>query len=582
MVPWLVGMSFKRQYFDFIAAINQKNQVKVVILNYKQGWLSSTASIQITPIISDSSSMLKRTPMLDPTQLAAMTTVTLDQTISHGPIVMDKINNHPTLAMGAVESILHSPEIERLLYSNVKIQGLLTMQSLFDFNKEGFNLITLPAFQYTAQGMGSVSWQGLTANVVFHLTSHSEVDKIDTNLKFGAVSIKGDPSMWQGDFSLQPITIRSATTKQALGLWIGSSEVNVPGAVLNEASAPVFNLNNLLFKNKATLSQTNQYQFSNTVNLTQLTVPSWSINSISGLTININFAGLNANELVNLVRFVNSMPNNISSDEFENQSLQALVRVITPSTNINVIALADTSLGKLNMKGLLFWPASVPAPKTPDDLFANTNAKVDIRMSIPLAKKIIDIAASNMAERSARPIAVTTPPTAPTLTTEINSPTSDAAKTAFSQKVADLLRSGKISLSVSLQILGWWDQQLPVDVFAGNLKRFGLAADTENDLIQTYTQLKQSGPVPVSPLPAQVVAASPQAQQQMQAQMQQMLVGNISQTIDQWLTQGYITQDGNDYVIAITREAGVIKVNGKDLPADMPGATLGAVPAVAH
>ena len=573
IVPLLVGISFKHQYLDFIAATNQQNQsqLKIDVINYQRGWFHSTATIRITPVIA-SPRLADRVPTLSPEQFAAIATMTLNQTISHGPVVMDNINNHPVIAMAAIENTLHSPDLEKLINNGVKPNGLLTMHSVFNFGGECENRIILPGFQYTAPGMGNVNWQGLTLDVWFHISHHNLIDQVKTKMKVGALSAKSEIEGWRMVFNLQPVTGRSDTVRQAIGLWTGNSELNIPQAALTDTDKTIFDLNNLTFKSGANLSGQNIYNFVSTLTLNKLIVPSLPIPTISAFNFKINFNNLNAKAIVNMANTVSTISkSNLTEDEREKQYLQANVQVITPATNIQVITASDTALGKFNINARVFWPASVPAPQTLEEVYTHTNAKIDIRMSIPLAKELVTISANNIAERSARQVAVSAP-NSPPASAEVM-PADQAAKNAFSQSVASFLRAGDISLPVSLQILGWWDQQLPPEVFAANIKTLGIKGSVQDEIIRIYTQLKQA---PASAVQAAQPPTANEPNPQMKDQMQQLLAGNIMATIDQWLAQGYLSQDGNDYLISITREDGVIKVNGKDLPPDITNMSVPA------
>lgn len=568
IMPLFVGIAFKHQYFDFISAISQNNKIKITVLAYKRGWFHSTATIQITPVFSNSSTIAERAPILSPEEILTLTTVRLDQSISHGPIVMDKIHGHPTFAMAGIENIVHSKDIEQVLNKNSKTNGLLLMHSIFNFSGDVFNHLVIPPLEYTDQQLGALKWQGLTLDLFFHMNHQKKINKVSTGLIIGALTAKSE--IFKFNFNMQPITAQSRTERQSLGLWTGESDATMPSLIINDG----FTLDTLICKTKATLAANNLYRFSSELSLNKLLLPNESIQSISALNFKIDFNGLNANEILNAIQKINALENSgTPRDELEKQYLQTLVHVITPSTSINITGTSDTSLGKFDMKASVYWPASVPAPTTPDDVYANTSAKIDIRMAMPLAQELVKIAANNLAETSARNVSV---PATTSPTIAVTTHPADAAKNAFSQKIADLLRAGKISLPVSLQIMGWWDQQIPADIFASNIKQFGLAPDAENNLVQTYIQLKKSAPV--ASATSQTGSVSMPPTQQQKDQMQQLLAGNILQTIDQWLTKGYLTQDGNDYVIEITREAGVIKLNGKDLPPDLPVPVLGAVP----
>jgi uncharacterized protein YdgA (DUF945 family) len=67
---------------------------------------------------------------------------------------------------------------------------------------------------------------------------------------------------------------------------------------------------------------------------------------------------------------------------------------------------------------------------------------------------------------------------------------------------------------------------------------------------------------PSAQLPAPQVA-NPQAAQLPVQTPEQTKADRVKQMINAWEQQGYIIKDNNDYVMSITREGGIIKINGK-------------------
>src|SRR5262249_40116401 len=86
LLPWAIGYYFKLNYLQLIANVNNSRKVKIKLTEYHLGWLRSHAVLHIEFYNPTSNISFNNLPF----NLTDLTTITLEQNISHGPIIYGK------------------------------------------------------------------------------------------------------------------------------------------------------------------------------------------------------------------------------------------------------------------------------------------------------------------------------------------------------------------------------------------------------------------------------------------------------------------------------------------------------------
>ncbi len=235
-----------------------------------------------------------------------------------------------------------------------------------------------------------------------------------------------------------------------------------------------------------------------------------------------------------------------NKDEQLTQLETLLPKLITLTTSLNVDFFAETSLGAASIKAKFAWPINQPAPQTMKDITDHAEITMDARVAAPLLTTLVDV------DLKSKTPTVSAPAPTPVLQPEL-----PPAKAMFNQQVADFVRKGQIPMSIALQIMDMWDKHLTVEAFATEIQQYRLGPEVEAQLIRLYSQrvASQNATQPASTPAAATTQPQPVAQ-----------TVNAQAQIQQWVDQGYLVQEQNEYHTVIVRQSGVFSINGKPAP----------------
>ena len=219
LMPWLDGYYYKQHYLQFISNIVSEHQsnIKIDVLTYRLGWLSSSAQLQVTPTLEKQGGSPK-----------ASLSFIVDQTISHGPLIYDNIQKKITFAMAAVQSSIHFPAWIKQALGN-QTNSTLQINSLANFNGDCFNQIEVPLITLPIKEIGTLTWQGLTGDLYFKVDQDRMI-QLKSNFNIGAVSAIGENEgpLSQKRFTIQPISTHSDVIREPIGIWSGKAEILIP------------------------------------------------------------------------------------------------------------------------------------------------------------------------------------------------------------------------------------------------------------------------------------------------------------------------------------------------------------------
>ena len=227
--PFVTGMLFKRTYLDRVAAVQAHAgpNAKIELVSYKLGWISSDVvwSVKMTnPSPASQSGGAK--------PLVPDVTVTLNDHVTHGPILFDHAHKKWGIGFATIQSTFQlPPAVAAILYTflpdsprNVEIDTWAT------FNDEYITEVKIPAFVTNILGGGQLSWKGLTgSSSVTFSDALQRFSKGAMKLNIGAVSLQSD----LGAFSSENAILEYKATMGSMGLWTGHYSMQLPGMSVN-------------------------------------------------------------------------------------------------------------------------------------------------------------------------------------------------------------------------------------------------------------------------------------------------------------------------------------------------------------
>lgn len=556
-LPWITGYYFKQQYVDLITAYNAKHPGRITIVDYQTGWFSSNAKLIINPISAEDLSPQAQGNLSAATEFLKNTALTLDQHISHGPLVNDPISHTLTFALASIQTTLHlSEKVETLLFGATKPNGIGAISVLAALKHEWIYRVQLFPMDLSFMSMDKTHWEGIEGTISFKTNADDTATQISSKLIFGSLNIAVQEAEEKLELALMPITQNGNWSYSPIGLWIGDADITLPGATFKINNALHYGMEKLLLVGNSNIKG-NMYNLASTLTINNLTLTDYAVPSISFFQYKLAFNNLNAMELVHFTTAIQATQNKPNpQDEIMTVYQTVLPRVITPSSTVNVDINMNTSLGALMAKGNALWPANIALPNTMEDAGKNVHGKMDMRIAIPLANAFIDQAVNIMADHAIQQM-----PAVPTVTTITPETPADVNKDALKNKLMLFMQNGQLPLPAAIQIMSLYDAHASPDAFTANVKQLRLAPPVEADIIQLYTQLA-TAPQPATPAPAVPTTVQPQLSQ---SQLQKDLSDSLKDQVNQLIQQGYLIKDGNDYIATLTYENNVFKINNKDL-----------------
>ena len=547
LTPFAVGRSFERQYSDLISQLNRVNQTAVLsIESYQRGWFCSTATLKVTERV--------QAPTTNESGFVLPESLILQQDISHGPLVRNQLTGSFTFAMAGIRTNIHLPDtIETMLLGNKKKEGLVSIYTIAHFNDSYQNQVKAPALSVKMPPFGELSWQGMNGESSFAIED-DKFSQFQSQVEIGALTVTSDvsnASLPPKMLYLQPIKISNTASRHASGLWVGRSEITLTGLTAKQNNAVQLAFDNFQMTSIGNVNANQLYDVSEKITLHKLQIPQTSIAEISPLNLTFSIENLNGKAFVETMNRVDAMPVGgwQASPALQQQYLALLSQLIVPATVANTDVFINTGLGAFQLKGKLYWMADKPLA-TPVDSLNNAQYTLDIKIAAPLADHLFLLYAKAMERQAIE---------ASAKANHADGQGSDKEK--FNIKVATLLQQGQVSLPATIEVMNLYDQKLLPADFTQQLAGLGLLPQASTELVQLYTHLynQKAATQPASPvMPA---AANPQ---------------NVANAMrDQWLSQGYLVKEGNDYTFSMRRENGITRMNGaaaaaQPVPAQLP------------
>lgn len=537
LAPFVDGYFVKQNYMRFISALSTDTGLSIKIADYRLGWLSSTAKLIVSkPISLNQASVTSKFPSL-PTSTTLVLTV--EQTINHGPYVFNPIQNQRMIALGMMSSnVYFPPQMKAMFVNNQPNQSDMHIETLMTFDQQYTSHVSTPTFSVMPfPGIPQVMWNGMQGDF-FVVVSDDHISQSKVNYTLNGISTKGQAF----NVSIQPITFQHVMTRGTLGLWNGNSSLAFPGLAVGASDAAVFSLSGLQIFGTYGTDANHFYNMQLQLSLANLTSQDLIVNPS---TIKMAFNHFNAAGIVSVTQQL---------EEQRSKNPLMILQTLTPSSTIESDIAIHTASGNLIANGQVYWPATITNAQTVDAFVTNTNLKMNLRLSATLFNAIVDMLYQNSAQATTQSVDLSQP-----------------SETGILSQIDLWGKQQSIPLDIALQLKDLVKSHLAADVFSKNVDQYVLRKEipqaVADQLKGLYLQVHPMAvkSMPGSPQQALILPPPPQPAPQRVASPRDML----KMKMNTWVQQGYFKMDNGDYVTVITREQGILKLNGMAAPADM-------------
>ncbi len=521
LLPWIDGFIFKRQYVKFIAAVAQLDpQTKIEVVEYRQGWFNSSAKVEVLLPINNI-----------PTFAASPMRITLDEQISHGPLVHNPISDSKTFALAAIRGTVYlpAPVIAALLLGNQVNSGAVQVNTVATFGNEYMTQVKTPVLNLQLPGNNKLSWQGMNTNVQLRV-GKQQIDHIKMIFTIGAFAAQSN----NGSILTKEITVTEDITPSASGLWDGTMLLTVPEIIVDRGKEGKMMLQGLGMNAEFDTNKENLYRNRLKFSLDKLAIPNFTINTSNATILAENFS---ADALLKLIRGFQS---GLSQEQRVAQYDTLFPQIYTTTSQITENAAIDTSDGKLVTDGQIQWFEPI---KTMEEAYKKAKVKINVRVSAALVNKLIELsaAANKPADNPAAQPAV--------------DPNSEAA---LLEQVERMVVENKMSVYAGVQLKDLIKTHLAPDIFANNVDQYVVRKEITTEIakqIEAQYVIVQKN-FKNTAVNAQLAAAPPPPQPTVTP------AEVMKQQVEALVKQGYLTHDKDDYVATLTVEEGVAKANG--------------------
>jgi len=148
---FLTGKIIQKNYYETVARINTKPNIKVTLLNYKRGLMHSTADLEVTVGANNPAT----------TQI-----IPLRQVITHGPIIaLNTPNGYRVKVLaGQIKSSLGA-NMQKMLQNATKSEDPLTITTIVDFSDQATTWLNLTAIDQSTETEFHVEWDAITGEI---------------------------------------------------------------------------------------------------------------------------------------------------------------------------------------------------------------------------------------------------------------------------------------------------------------------------------------------------------------------------------------------------------------------------------
>jgi hypothetical protein len=536
--PWVDGYLLKQNYYNTVAIMNQDSDLKAKIIDYQQGYLTSYAKIQFE---ATGNNMDHASPLELGMLKTALAGIVIEQRFSHGPFFMDPIKQEWRMGLGAIKTVVNVDILKQFLGNQVQ-NGLFQVNTVVGFGGDYLSQIQAPPISTEIPQVFKLSWGGLTGTVRFSFAK-DHISEMRSDLSIGAFQMTGPQNQ---SINIAAYTMHSDLKFLSKNLWDGSYVIMAPSAKIVYAQDESVSIEGLNAQSSFGLGENpDLYNVQFNLDMNKLAMPEMTVNPFS---IKTSAMSLDANVLSQIIK---------ESSTLNNQNQMLFARLITASTVLSIAVNLNTPFGHFIANGQVNWKPNA-LPTRPEEVFSKSSAKADLRVSVGLVNQILEIIDTKAAATAQNQTA--NAPAAP----------QPSATQIFSSKLDELVAQQKITQQIDDQLTSLQKVGISQDVYSSTIDNLvtnnQISPDVADTLKAIYIQANQQAAMPVPSTPAQTSSASTTKPSD---EARQQIANNIK--------LGYIIEQNGEYIVSITEDQGVVKINGKEYQVQPP--SLNAEPA---
>lgn len=437
---------------------------------------------------------------------SSKTLVTVEQIAHHGPYVYDIKDNQYKPMLGIIDS--------KADLTNVPNAPTAHLQSNITLNGKIHTFFSVDPIQNLVTNTYKVLWEGLSGDNMLKYRGN-DLAQITTAMTLGKLTLTSPNSSIQFD----AINIDSTENKESSDApWVGVQHINLPSVDIVNQNANKLSILNLDITTNSNLKN-GLFNTNTTVNISTIQTSNYTVQPIN---LNLSLENINTKALMQFAK-------NDKNDKVIDNAYQ----LITAKTNLNGHLSLGTNIGNLVADAKVYWPEASALPSNMDEFKKGVSYSFKFTISSLLLNNLLkDYSAS--AEKSSSKQA-------------INNEDEDQNQTQddiFNQTVAAYIKDGKINVNDSLSIMALEKEHLSANDFNNKLDqmKLNIPADAIVQLKQIYAHLDFNTAVKSAPQdPAAVM-------------------------IDNYVKQGYLIKNDDNYTITIEYSQGQMKINGQAMP----------------
>lgn len=532
--PWFTGMWFQRTYQNVITFYNLQGGFNIDLMKYHRGWWASDATLQIEVIDPDVLRYFSELGINNP-----KLTVTFYQHIQHGPVILDS-SASSTFGLAFIRNAVNLSKDLRLLVQSVNADQplVVNVNDFVTFFGEYYKSFTVSPFKLMDINKKTMIQfnQGSQGSLWIFPNNR----RMNGNIALQSVLIMNGKNV----ITIPTLSLQFKQYRTPSGLWLGQSGVmasDVTWLGENDLSVHLSDINfHGTLDEKAGEIYGRRY-----LDIKQIEVAGRSIGPVH---LQMSASGLSVKGVLNLIAAYQKIMRRGELYESQlSQNMSSLVPTLfSTNTEVTIDGLnVDSPDGNLQLSAKMNWPFNESSADGVYGLYQDANAQAQLRVSKELLNKIINDISQLSYFRS-----ITSERRDELIDLQNNLQSAGQRNFLF---ISQLVRDGVISEDQALELLAIQKNDASLEEYFSTLKKMYLDRQISRQL--TYMLFWQYADV------KQHVAMLDQAFDVDQKIVKQQMHDQITQ----WIKEGYITQDKNDYVISVHKDNVSVKVNGKEL-----------------
>jgi uncharacterized protein YdgA (DUF945 family) len=378
--PYLIGYQVKNGFYAIVDTLSQKNKyIEMSVLEYKLGWLSSDAKVQLTIHLPKS-----QDPAAD-AQAKNLTEI-IESHIDHGPLVKDPVFGHWTLAMAAIKSQYIVTGVTSS--SGGKLPPLQVM-TLVDFKNNWHTQFTRPAFEYASPKPNiQFSMQGADGSLDFNV-KNNQVSQYSLLFEIKGLAFKLPDSPVLAEIDLDSVKYEKSSKMEDSGIRTGKSTLTLPSLTIKKKDNRQITLQDGILTNTLSSPNLNLYDFRLDFSFKNLQTANELLPSVGPLQLSIAANNLNLPGVDALISFFQSLDHQPLTPEDTQAYMKLLPKILTPTTLFTVNLTSNTTFGAMQNDGTLSWKAGATAPATVQEMAQTANSTLNLHVASALVDKMI-------------------------------------------------------------------------------------------------------------------------------------------------------------------------------------------------